>query len=144
MLQPHFLQSGMLTALFMLYLFTAMWPTSLDMSVAAPKSNEGSSGTPATLERPGQAAKVDAEHLLEMLPPRVVPPARRGEKLQKGRGTPVRRCHSPPHRPNLGCLDREQRPAWRGLWGTGSKDGSSCSLHRTVKARQAKAKLSLP
>lgn len=97
MLQPHFLQSGMLTALFMLYLFTAMWPTSLDMSVAAPKSNEGSSGTPVTLERPGQAAKVDAEHLLEMLPPRVVPPARRGEKLQKGRGTPVRKCHSPPH-----------------------------------------------
>lgn len=94
----------MLTALFMLYLFTAMWPTSLDVSMAAPKSKEGRSGTPVTLERPGQAAKADAEHSLEMLPPRG------GEKLQKGMGTP-RRHHSPPHRAILGCPDREPKAA---------------------------------
>lgn len=86
-----------------------MWPTSLDVSMAAPKSKEGSSETPATLERPGQAAKVDAEHSLEVLPPRVVPPARGGEKLQKGTGTPVGTHHSVPHRATLGCPDREQR-----------------------------------
>lgn len=91
----------MLTALFMLYLFTAMWPTSLDVNMAAPRSQEGSSGTPLALERPGQAAKVDAEHSLGMLPSRVVPPAWGVEKLQRNMRTPARRHHSPPHRATL-------------------------------------------
>lgn len=104
----------MLTTLFMLYLFTAMWAASLDTSVAAPKSKEGSSGTPGTLEKPGQAAKVDAEHPLEMLSPRVVLTARRGEKLQKDMGMSLPSPQSHPGLPRQGA-----KGSLKGAGGTG-------------------------
>lgn len=76
--QPHLLQPGTLTTLFMLYLFTAMWLTSPGrcreargehgqllglgrMALGSPRSKEGNSGAaPVALGRPGWAAEAAA------------------------------------------------------------------------------------
>lgn len=79
-----------------------------------PEAKQGAARLPLSLweGRDRQPRPVPAEHPLEMLPPRAVPPSRRGEGLAAGPGEASKEtCRSPTPYPIPGCTDSEQRGA---------------------------------